>query len=96
MARMPFDYSPESQAVVYGHIFGEGQGGPESVMRFGAIARCIGTGLKNFDSGSTLKPVICSTTLLGGAGEIRAAMRNVRWTPGRQLSSRSLPIITNS
>jgi DNA-binding response OmpR family regulator len=30
------------------------------------------------------------------AREIRAAMRNVRWTPGRQLSSRSLPIITNS
>jgi hypothetical protein len=40
-------------------------------MRFGAIARCIGTGLKNFDSGSALKPVICSTTLLVGAGESR-------------------------
>jgi PAS domain S-box-containing protein len=38
---------------------------------FNAIASRIDRGLKNFDSASTLKPAICSTTLLVGAGGSR-------------------------
>jgi hypothetical protein len=38
---------------------------------FNAIAKRIGRGLQNFDSASMLKPVICSTTLVVGAGGSR-------------------------
>jgi PAS domain S-box-containing protein len=38
---------------------------------FNAIAKRIGLGLQNFDSASTLKPIICSTTLVVGAGGSR-------------------------
>jgi PAS domain S-box-containing protein len=38
---------------------------------FNAIAKRIVRGLQNFDSASTLKPVICSTTLVVGAGGSR-------------------------
>jgi PAS domain S-box-containing protein len=38
---------------------------------FNAIAKRIGRGFQNFDSASTLEPVICSTTLVVGAGGSR-------------------------